>query len=152
MYKRSENFSLKAGRQFISFAARTERAPWIYSPLFCSAWNLVKKKNGSRPHPWPLWRWVNTLHWGFLIPGVIPSFHTRWRVRRPLVSKSLIWLKQKRKNFYKIIREMGRGLASDCKWKVHLWSVTLDPFYSLGWWVQKCPLCVPTGNMWLKNN
>lgn len=96
--------------EFISSAARSERGPRVFLPLFCSAQNLVKKKGGApglAPTPGEVGKPTSLR---FLIPRVIPSFRARWGVWRLLVSKSLIWVEAKEKDFYKTIREMGPAL------------------------------------------
>lgn len=114
VHNRSETFSLKPGRQSLSPLLQEQRAhpAFIHLCLPCSYLGQ-EKAPGLTPTPREVGKPTSLR---FLIPRVIPSFRARWGVGRPLASKSLIWVVAKEKDFYKTVREMGKG----CKWTVHL--------------------------------
>lgn len=102
---------MKAGKQSLSPLLPDQREdPEFFCLCFVLLKTWLKKKKGApglAPTPGEVGKPTSLR---FLIPRVIPSFRARWGVRRLLVSKSLIWVEAKEKDFYKTIREMGPAL------------------------------------------
>lgn len=110
---------MRAGRQKVYLLCSKNRENILsLSAFVCPAPILVEKRLLASPL---LPREVGKpCSLRFLIPGIIPSFRARWEVGKPPVSKSLICVEAKEKDFYKTVREIGRGLERGCKWTVHL--------------------------------